>query len=176
MAKIELRIEADSAFELQELLAGFRSGGGSFVTEHQEMSDEDAEMYARDEEAHSGDYTPPERQRRTRRTKAQIEADNAAQAEKPSTGGISPALTAPARAATGDVFGDQLKEVAAEAKPGALTLADVEAVGRQAFEKIGAAATQALIIEHGGGAKAFKVVEPQHFAALHAALSAAAGG
>jgi hypothetical protein len=187
VAKITLTIEADQPDELRTIL---RIMGGAQHTyddetrrqaalafermnpelDHQEMTDEQARMYEPDAGAGATqDAEPGERQARKRRTKAEMAADTAASSTQ------ATAAPAPTSKASGsDPFGDQLKEVAAEAKTG-LSLADVEAVGRQAFEKIGAPAMQAILMDKANGAKSFKQVEPQYFEAVHAALVEAAG-
>lgn len=167
MAKIQLIIEADNAFELQEILAGFRSGGGSFVGQTGEQTFDEADIHPQDQPA-------AEAPKRTRRTKAEIEADNARAAGAGSTAApaisVSGAGTATGSSKhTGDVFGDQLKEVATEAA-GDVTKAMVSDAMAAAIGKVGAPAVQALIVEHAAGAKSLGGVDPSHYAALHTAL------
>lgn len=187
MAKISLTIEAADSTDLADTISSLMYLS-AYKTENEIVNDADDGF----EQMNAGvtqDAEPGERQRRTRRTKAQIAEDNARAAASGSTveaaklasdSGMEAGTRASGGATTGaDPFGDQVREVVAEAKTnGALTLADVEATGRKAFEKIGAPALQALIIQHANGAKSFKdpLLTPEHFEPLHAALVEACGG
>lgn len=181
MAQFELKIIADNDYDYRNALLTLAAPYLLDTTKktlpsaqyHEGLNDEEPDAGA------TQDAEPGERQRRTRRTKAQIEADNAAGTSaaqgqatdqmKGTTQPASPSLTT--TRTSSDVFGDQLKEVTS----GALSLADVEKVGREAFEKIGAPAMQAILMDKANGAKSFKQVEPQFFEAVHAALVEAAG-
>lgn len=181
MAKITLTIEAEDAGDLASALYGLVNMHKSTTSPARGFTREEAEHRPErstdDEEpdAHlpfqagaaeaQTDAEPGERQARKRRTKAEMEAAKA-------TGDVekTPASSGgPTTSASKDVFGDQLKEVVAE---GTLSHDDVAAAGREAFEKIGAPRTQAILLEL-GGTKAFKSIPADKLAAVHAAFLAA---
>lgn len=175
MAQIELRILAGSAEDLQETLEAL---GTTVVETRIIRKGEPGDMrlepgtihYADGPETQEG---PGERQARKRRTKAEMTAD--AMSASRSSSEVSTTRAAPTaqtKSSGSDPFGDQLKEVAAETA-GGITMDSLTALGRQVFEKVGAAQAQAILMEHGGGQKQFKTVAPEHYPALRAAFTAA---
>lgn len=173
MAKITLNIEASDSTDLADTISSlmYLSAYKSEPPITNETDDGFEQMNA----GATQDAEPGERQRRTRRTKAQIEADNAA--EKTVQGetaapGASASQPSPSKASGSDVFGDQLKEVTHEAAAGEVSKAMIADAMQHSVAHRGAPATQTLIIEHGAGAKSLSAIDPTHYAAVHAALMA----
>lgn len=183
MARITLTIEAEDARDLRDSLWDMANQYDQPETTAVDyVARYGREVEATTEAPDAGatqDAEPGERQARKRRTKAEIAEDNARAAAGGSTAapatpasGVGTATGSPstsAATASKDVFGDQLKEVVAE---GGLTHDDVAAAGREAFEKIGAPRTQAILLDL-GGTKAFKSIPADKLAAVHAAFLAA---
>lgn len=181
MAKIQLIVDADSAEDLNDTLralAGGESVSGETYALGYAQSVNDAEPV----EAAEG-----ETQRRRRRTKAEIAADAALAAANLSDGKAATSVSEPTTATeagppgtgggTGpkvaDVFGDQIKEVAAEAKAeGAPTLDMIKTALTACMSAKGALAAQTILKEHANGVGRVSEIDPAHYAAVYAALTA----
>lgn len=114
----------------------------------EEMTDAQAAMYAQEEEA----------PKRPRRTKAQIEADNAAAAN-----------TGAASSKPSDPFGDQVREVVKN--DSAITVEDVKKA-MIAYQDKGTPAEMQALFRKYDGAERLSELKPEHYAAVHADLTA----
>lgn len=187
MARINITISLDDGETLDAALAAFKQDGAAGLVAFA------GEQGLIDEDPDAG-----ETQRRRRRTKAEIAADNAlaaaggqgssASATNASTDSAAETLgqqqsSQPSGAgAKVDPFGDQIKEVVAEDAAHVAALAagakviDKGAVSDAlslAIGKIGAPAAKAILVEHGKG-ESIGRIDPSLYGATHAALVTAA--
>ncbi len=162
MAKVTLSLEADNAFELQELLRGFSAGGGAFIAHEYEPVRSEAE---RPDVGATEDVEPA---KRTRRTKAQIAEDEAAAAER-----AKAALDKADPARASDPFSDQVKESAREEAAGAKAISiDDMRKAMVAFQDKGTPKQMQEIFKKYDGAERLSELKPGHYAACHAELTA----
>ncbi len=169
MAKIFLNIEATDAADFYDTLEALANGPRSSI------GGEYGETIALTQEiAETGEQTA----KRTRRTKAQIEADNAASSGSqtsntqasdtpPNASTSAPSSAAPSKEV--DPFADQIKRSADE--PG-LTQVQVRAAATKFMGSHTAKELQAILQEH-GDAPNIGAVDPSKYAAVVAALEAA---
>lgn len=170
MAKIQLIIDADDAADLTLTLREL-SGARSI----QEMIEDGEIDLAREDEPEAEAERPQEPGvKRTRRTKAQIKADEAAKA----SGQDPKAIEAIRKTIEGDPFADAPAAAAGlanglpEGHPNAtVSLDSIKAMVQQSMEKIGALATQNLLKEHAAGASRPSEIKAEHYGAVHAALA-----
>lgn len=174
MAKIYLNIEADDPNDLHQTLIGLVNA--KIVID----SGDDNELV----EQAQGEQPA----KRTRRTKAQIEADNAAQSAanlnntvgsatgaQPGSQANSDSTQQQSSSGSGagskdvDPFADQIKRSAAEPE---ITQVQVRAAATKFMSSHTAKELQAILVEH-GGAPNIGAVEPANYAAVIAALEAA---
>lgn len=191
MAKIYLNIEADDVNDLHSTLGQILEGAATVRTSKADYTTADRSDGEQVDAGAIQDAEPGERQRRARRTKAQIEADNAATAARGFTAdpvtvasgaGAATALGSQGTgAATGqqttDPFAEQIREVVqtAHAEAGAPTLQTMRAAMAEYLggnpPKHTAKEVQELFkrlanVENIGG------MDPQHYPAVLAALQA----
>ncbi len=164
MAKIFLNIEATDATDFYDTLEALANGPRSSI------GGEYGETIALTQEiAETGEQTA----KRTRRTKAQIEADNASaagqQASPSSTTTAQPSASDASTSGAVDPFADQIKRSADE--PG-FTQVQVRAAATKFMGSHTAKELQAILQEH-GDAPNIGAVDPSKYAAVVAALEAA---
>ena len=173
MAKIFLNIEAEDVRDLHSTMGQILEGVPvvrSFKDEPAEPEyDEDGSPVYKKAEP-QGEQTG----KRTRRTKAQIEADNAAQASTSGSSGSTTSETSPqaptsAPVSSVDPFADQIKEAVTTSD---VTLAQVRAAASKFISGDHTAKDLQTVLNDVGGAPNITAIDPSKYAAVVAALEA----